>query len=184
MLLQIITQKSYPLFQGRIAMLKNLFVFIFFLLCFSTSYPQYLTLDDYKELVELAADKEEADNFLLSRDFKAINFEYIYEDGNEEDDTTSFFTDYYKKTFKDYYYVSVYIDTDEEEYLIKETSSNEDRSFYFAKELSEDGWEPEDDWNNEDGEGFRFDTGVYEMIIAKSIDEEDEPLYYFMISIN
>ncbi len=166
-------------------MLKNLFVFIFFLLCINTAYPQYLTLDDYKELVELASDsKEEADNFLVSRDFKATSFQYINDESDDEDDTTCYYIDYYKKTDNDNYNVRVMIDIDEEEYGIQEISSNEDRSFYFAGLLSEDGWEPEEEWNNKVGEGFRFDTGVYGMLIAKKNNEDGEPVYYFLITLH
>ena len=165
-------------------MIKN-FVFLFvFLLGLSNSNAQYLYLDDFIKLLELAEDSErtEVEKFLESKGFSFDNFEYIIDEDDEEDDTTHYSITYHKKWPGNKCYVRVDADSDEDNYIVLEFSYEEERTLYIASVLADAGIEPADYWENDDGtEGFRFETDNYGMFISEVLNDDDEIYYRFSI---
>jgi hypothetical protein len=165
-------------------MIKN-FVFLFvFLLGLTNSNAQYLYLDDFITLLEMAEDSERADveKFLQSKGFSFDNFEYRIDDGDDEDDTTHYMITYYKKWFDGECYVRVDADSDEDDYTVIEFSYEEDRTLYIASVLADAGLEPVEYLENDDGtEGFRFETDKYGMVISEALNDDDEIFYRFTI---
>jgi hypothetical protein len=165
-------------------MIKSLVFFFVFLLGLNSSNAQYLYLDDFITLLELAEDSErtEVEKFLQSKGFSFDNFEYIIDDGDDENDTTHFMITYYKKWFDGECYVRVDADSDEDNYIVIEFSYEEDRTLYIASVLADAGLQPEDYWENDDGtEGFRFETDNYGIIISEVLDDDEEIFYRFSI---
>jgi hypothetical protein len=135
-------------------------------------------------LLELAEDSErtEVEKFLQSKGFSFDNFEYIIDDGDDENDTTHFMITYYKKWFDGECYVRVDADSDEDNYIVIEFSYEEDRTLYIASVLADAGLQPEDYWENDDGtEGFKFETDNYGIIISEVLDDDEEIFYRFSI---
>ena len=165
-------------------MIKN-FVFLFvFLLGLSNSNAQYLYLDDFIKLLEIAEDSErtEVEKFLQSKGFSFDNFEYIIDEDDEEDDTTHYSITYHKKWPGNQCYVRVDADSDEDNYIVIEFSYEEERTLYIASVLADAGLEPADYWENDDGtEGFRFETDDYGMFISEVLNDDDEIYYRFSI---
>ncbi len=164
-------------------MLKSCFVLVVFLLGFNNSYSQYLGIDDFKSLLDVAEDRIEAEKFLKMNGFVFSDLEYILEEDDDEDDTSYYRVDYYKMLSGDEYYIRVLADRDEDIYIIMEFSSNEDRSYYFADVLAAAGLEPVKEWNNGDGdEGFDFKAADYLMTISKKPNDDGEMRYHFSIA--
>jgi hypothetical protein len=165
-------------------MLKNFVILFVFLLGFSTSNAQYLYLDDFIKLLEIAEseDRIEVEKFLESEGFSLDSFEYIIDEDDEEDDTTHYQIDYHKKWVTDQCYVRVDADSDEDTYTVVEFSYDEERTLYLASVLAEADLEPVDHWEKADGsESFQFETDDYGMIISKKINDEEEIFYTFTI---
>jgi len=164
-------------------MLKNFVILFVFVFGFSNSNAQYLYLDDFIKLLEIAESegRAEVEKFLESEGFSFTSLEYIIDE--DEDDTTHYQIDYYKKLINgEYYYIKVIFDTEEDFYTVTEYSENEDRSFYFASVLAEAELEPVDEWKKNDGyEGFSFESDDYYMIISKK-PVDGEMQYRFTIS--
>ncbi len=165
-------------------MIKN-YVFLFvFLLGLGNSNAQYLYLDDFIKLLEIAEDSErtEVEKFLQSKGFSFDNFEYIIDEDDEEDDTTHYMITYHKKWPGNQCYVRVDADSDEDNYIVIEFSYEEERTLYIASVLADAGLEPADYWENDDGtEGFRFETDDYGIVISEVLNDDDEIFYRFNI---
>jgi|GEM_PF-4560980 len=165
-------------------MLKYFVILFVFLFGFSTSNAQYLYLDDFIKLLEIAEseDRIEVEKFLESKGFSFDSFEYITDEDDEEDDTTHYMITYHKKWVSDQCYVRVDADSDEDTYRVIEYSYDEERSLYIASVLADAGLEPAEHWENDDGtEGFRFETDDYGMVIAEVLGDDDEIYYRFNI---
>ena len=165
-------------------MLKNCVILFVFLLGFSNSNAQYLYLDDFIKLLEIAESEEraEVEKYLESEGFSFDSFEYRIDEGDDEDDTTHYMLTYHKKWVSDECYVRVDADSDEDNYSVIEFSYKEERSLYLASLLAEAGLEPVDYWENDDEtEGFRFETDDYGMVISEVLDDDGEIFYRFNI---
>lgn len=98
------------------------------------SNAQYLYLDDFIKLLEIAEDSErtEIEKFLQSKGFSFDNFEYIIDEDDEEDDTTHYMITYYKKWPGNQCYVRVDADSDEDNYIVIEFSYEERENFIYS----------------------------------------------------
>ena len=164
-------------------MLKYFVILFVFILGFSTSNAQYLEFNNFIKLLDIAESREEVHKYLILNGFEFKNLDYIIDEEDDEDDTTHFKVDYFKKMANDEYFIRVIGDTEEDIYTIMEFSDNEDRSMYFASVLAAEGLEPVDQWEKRDGsEGFEFETDDYMMTISKVPDEDESIRYHFYIS--
>lgn len=164
-------------------MLKQLTFLFIFLFSSGVAIAQYLEFDDFAKLLDIAENRAEVNKYMVMNGFEFYNLEYIIDDGDDEDDTTHYKVDYFKKMHDDEYFIRVIGDTNEDIYTIMEFSDNEDRSMYFASVLASEGLEPVDQWEKRDGsEGFEFETYDYMMTISKVPDNDASIRYHFYIS--
>lgn len=162
-------------------MLKHSLALLLFFFCINSASAQYLKFGDFLTLLDLAEDKNETEKFMKMNSFALSSMEYT--DQEDDQDTSSYVMDFYKKLPEDEYYIRVVADTDEDIFIIMEFSSNENRSFYFTSIISDAGLEPIKEWDNGGGdEGFDFESSDHYLTLAQEPDDNGAMRYKFTIA--
>ncbi len=162
-------------------MLKYILAIILFISSISSVSAQYLKFGDFINLLELANDKFETQKFMKMNGFNITSLDY-FEQENEED-TSYYAMDFYQKLPGDEYYIRVVGDTDEDIFIVKEFSSNKERSFYFTSIISEARLEPYKEWDDGDGDqGFEFESSDNYLTLAQKPDDDGSLRYIFTIT--